>query len=96
MRSLGALVVFSGFIPVAWAAIEAYLLLGGTIQSEYHFSFTDGRFSFRARGWFAIIPFLMLAGLVWCLAIVPIAMGHALYVLRDLAKSMNDHLPPTG
>lgn len=96
LRGVGALVVFSGLLPVALAAIEAYLLFGGTIVSDYHFTVTDGEFSFRARGWFAIIPFLILAGLVWCLAIVPIAMGHGLYVLRDLAKSMNDRRPPTG
>jgi hypothetical protein len=96
LRGLGVLIVIAGFWPVWWALIEAHLLFGGAIKSEYHFIANDERFAFQLRGWFAIIPLLIVACLVWCIAIVAFAMGHALYVIRDLAKSMDNPRPPAG
>ena len=54
------------------------------------------RFAFQLRGWFAIILLLICAGMIWCIAILAFAMGHALNVLRDLAKSIDNRRPPAG
>jgi hypothetical protein len=89
LRAAGALIIIASFWPLIWTAVEAFLLFSGAIKSEWHFTVSDKAFFFRLRGWPAILFGIIWTVSLWCAATIAIALGHALYAIRDVLMHRN-------
>ena len=86
LRVAGCLVVIAGCWPLLLAILRAWIIVGGESPSHaIRFRLADGRLWLEANGWPEVAVSLLVAGAIWCVAIVTFAPGHALYALRDLA-----------
>jgi hypothetical protein len=84
LRTVGVLLVIGGFYPFLWTVFEVIWLFQGG-GSDLTFQVVGGTLSVHMEGWPAIIFGTIWSLAVWCCALIAFALGHAMYVLRDLA-----------
>lgn len=82
LRLSGAFLVMSGIIWMIVGIIEMSRLDGPPRESTL--SIANEAITFHPQGWTAVIACFIFAIVLWLNAIVTLAMGHALYAVRDI------------
>ena len=86
LRAAGVLLIIAGFYPLLWTIIELYWKLAGTQKDVLNITLGQQTLRVHMEGWPAIIFGLIWSMAVWAASVMAFALGHALYVIRDLMK----------